>query len=317
MEFGYNGLNIVFYKGVRGVIESYATLNLPTEGGNIQVRTISIQKPKEFITMLVKKFMDDETTGLAAQLAYYFLLSLFPLLLFILTLLPYFNLPIHQVVEFIQVYAPGESGEIIANNIASLLSETRGGLLSIGIIGTLWTASRGINAFISATNRAYGVEETRPFLSVNLLSITLTFSMVFVVAITLFLPVFGQAIMNIIQSFIPIADQLEFLYQILRWIVAVGIMVFVLMTLYRAAPNASFKLRDVFWGAVTATVGWQLISVGFSFYVANFGNYEATYGAIGGIIVLMIWFYITGIILIVGGQINAVLYKWKNEGRGK
>ncbi|QDI93092.1 YihY/virulence factor BrkB family protein [Salicibibacter halophilus] len=267
--------------------------------------------------MLVKKFINDETTGLAAQLAYYFLLSLFPLLLFILTLLPYFSLPVYQVVELIQAYAPGESGDIIANNIASLLSETRGGLLSIGIIGTLWTASRGINAFIRATNRAYGVEETRPFLSVNLLSITLTFSMVFVVAITLFLPVFGQAIMNIIQSFIPIADQLEFLYQILRWVFAVGIMVFVLMMLYRAAPNASFKLREVFWGAVTATVGWQLISVGFSFYVTNFGNYEATYGAIGGIIVLMIWFYITGIILILGGQINAVLYKWTNEERGK
>ncbi|AXF57977.1 YihY/virulence factor BrkB family protein [Salicibibacter kimchii] len=263
--------------------------------------------------MFVKKFMEDETTGLAAQLAYYFLLSLFPLLLFILTLLPYFNLPVHQVVEVIRMYAPGDTGQIIADNITSLLSETRGGLLSIGIIGTLWTASRGVNAFIRATNRAYGVEEERSFLNVNLLSMVLTFSMVFVVALTLFLPVFGQAIMNVIQSFIPLPDQLEFLYQLLRWVVAVGIMVFVLMMLYRAAPNASFKMRDVFWGAVTATVGWQLISVGFSFYVTNFGDYEATYGAIGGIIVLMIWFYLTGIILIIGGQINAVLYNWKNE----
>ncbi|QQK81805.1 YihY/virulence factor BrkB family protein [Salicibibacter cibi] len=263
--------------------------------------------------MLVKKFMNDETTGLAAQLAYYFLLSLFPLLLFILTLLPYFSLPVSQVVDFIQTYAPGETGELIANNVSSLLSDTRGGLLSVGLIGTLWTASGGINAFIRATNRAYEVEETRSFLTVRLLSMTLTFSMVFVVAITLFLPVFGQAMMDFIQSFIPLADHMALLYQVLRWVVAIGIMVFVLMVLYLAAPNAAFKLREVFWGALFATVVWQLISVGFSYYVSNFGNYEATYGAIGGIIVLMIWFYLTGIILIVGGQLNAVLYKWKQS----
>ncbi|SDJ02511.1 YihY/virulence factor BrkB family protein [Natribacillus halophilus] len=277
----------------------------------MQIRTISIKNHKAFLKMLVQKFQYDETTGLAAQLAYYFLLSLFPLLLFVLTLLPYFNLPINQVMVWIQDFAPGETGEMIAGNVSSLLSETRGGLLSIGIIGTLWTASGGISAFIRATNRAYEVKETRPFLKVKLLSMTLTFSMVFVIAITLIFPVFGQAIMNAIQTWIPFSYNIESLFQVLRWVIAISIMIFVLMVLYYAAPNARFKMREVFWGAFFATIGWQITSIGFSFYVTNFGNYEATYGAIGGIIILMLWFYLTGIILIVGGQINALLYKWK------
>ncbi|MBB6450981.1 membrane protein [Geomicrobium halophilum] len=281
----------------------------------MQVRTFSIEKPKEFLKMLIQKFQSDETTGLAAQLAYYFLLSLFPLLLFVLTLLPYFSLPVNQVMEWIRAYAPGDTGQMIAGNVSSLLNETRGGLLSLGIIGTLWTASGGVSAFIRATNRAYEVEETRSFLKVKLLSMTLTFSMVFVIAITLVFPVFGQVIMESIQALLPISFNVEFLFQILRWVVAISIMVFVLMVLYYAAPNTNFKMREVFWGAVFATIGWQLISAGFSFYVTNFGNYEATYGAIGGIIVLMIWFYLTGILLIVGGQLNAILYKWKRTGR--
>ncbi|QQK81476.1 YihY/virulence factor BrkB family protein [Salicibibacter cibi] len=274
---------------------------------------ISIKNSKAFFKMLFQKFQNDETTGLAAQLAYYFLLSLFPLLLFILTLLPYFSLPINQVIEWIQDFAPGDTGQMIAGNVSSLLSETRGGLLSVGLIGTLWTASGGISAFIRATNRAYEVKETRPFLKVKLLSLTLTFSMVFVIAITLIIPVFGQAIINVIQTWIPFSYNMEFLFQVLRWVIAISIMIFVLMMLYYAAPNAHFKMREVFWGAFIATIGWQITSLGFSFYVSNFGNYEATYGAIGGIIILMLWFYLTGIILIVGGQINALLYKWKHS----
>jgi len=277
------------------------------------MKTISMIKPRKFFEKLFHKFSDDGTTDLAASLAYYFLLSLFPLLLFILTLLPYLQLDSYQVIAFVQNYAPGETGTMIADNIQFLLDQPKEGLLIISLLATLWTASGGIGALIRSLNRAYDATETRSFVKVKLLSIGLTVAMVIVIAITLILPVFGGLIVEAIASFIFIPFGYEILLQALRWIIGLSIMVFVLMMLYRLAPNTNFKLKEVFFGSVFATLTWQLISLGFSFYVTNFGNYEATYGAIGGIIILMTWFYITGIILIVGGQINATLYQLKRE----
>lgn len=245
-------------------------------------------------------------------MAYFFLLSIFPLLLFILTLLPYLSLEADQVVAFIQTQAPGDSGSIISENVQSLLSEPRGGLLSIGLLGTLWTASGGVGALIRSMNRAYEVKESRSFVKVKLLSVGLTIAMVFVIGITLILPVLGQVIFDGIKSAIFIPSGLAILFQALRWVIGAVIMVIVLMMLYRVAPNDTFKLKEVFWGSIFATIAWQLISFGFSFYVTNFGNYEATYGALGGIIILMVWFYLTGLILIIGGQINATLHQLKH-----
>lgn len=277
------------------------------------MQTISIIKPRSFFKKLVQKFLKDETTDLAAQLAYFFLLSVFPLLLFILTLLPYFSLQTDQVVAFIQNRAPGDAGSLIADNVRSILSEPRGGLLSIGLIATLWTASGGVGALIRSINRAYEVKETRSFVKVKLLSIALTIAMVFVISITLILPVFGEVIFGAIQSIVFIPSGFEILFQALRWVVGFGITVFVLMMLYRVAPNATLKLKEVLWGSVFATIGWLVISVGFSFYVTNFGNYDATYGTLGGIIILMVWFYLTGLILIVGGQVNATLHQLRKN----
>ncbi|PZX03072.1 membrane protein [Psychrobacillus insolitus] len=260
---------------------------------------------------LLEHIQRADITGLAAQLAYFFLLSLFPLLIFIVTLLPYLNLDEAQVFRFIENYAPAEVYILIEGTLSDILLNRNGGLLSIGIIGTIWSASNGMNAIVKSLNSSYEIEETRPFFIVRGLSVVFTLLMIVLFIIALILPVFGQQIGSILFSYFGFEESFIKLWNNLRWTITPLIMFVVLVALYWIVPNQKLFLKSVLPGAAFATIGWISVSLGFSYYVTNFGNYSSTYGSIGGIIVLMLWLYITGIILLVGGQINAVMQERK------
>ena len=260
-----------------------------------------------FIKELIKRFTEDEVGGLSAELGYFFLLSLFPFLIFLVTLIGY--LPISQVdvLNFIREYAPGETMDMIENNLNAILGTHNGKLLSFGIIATVWSASNGINAVVRAFNRAYDVKESRSFFVARGISILLTFAMVFVIIVALLLPVFGKQIGIFVFSSFGLSDAFLDIWNAARWIVSALILFIVFTFLYFIAPNKRLKIRGVISGAFFATFGWMFVSLAFSYYVSSFGNYTATYGSLGGIIVLMIWFYLSGMIIIVGGEINAIL----------
>ncbi|MDI2587110.1 YihY/virulence factor BrkB family protein [Psychrobacillus sp. NEAU-3TGS] len=266
---------------------------------------------KGYFKHLIVHIQKTDITGLAAQLAYFFLLSLFPLLIFIVTLLPYLNLDEAQVFRFLENYAPQDVYLLIEDTVSDILLTRNGGLLSIGIIGTIWSASNGMNAIVKSLNRSYNLDETRPFFIVRGLSVVFTLIMIVLFAVMLVLPVFGQQIGTILFSYFGFEDGFVKLWNSLRWAITPIIMLIVLTALYWIVPNQKLFLRSVFPGAIFATVGWIIVSLGFSYYVSNFGNYSSTYGSIGGIIVLMLWLYISGIMLLVGGQINAVTQERK------
>lgn len=263
-------------------------------------------------SQLKKRVMEDDLFGWAAQLAYFFLLSLFPLLLFLVSLLPYLPITQEDILAVIRDFAPKDSMRLIESNI-SALSKKNGGLLSFGIIATIWSASNGINAIVRAFNKAYDVKETRHFLVARGMAILFTFAMLFVFVIALLLPVFGKIIGVYLFAEFGLSDEFMTIWNTLRWLVSSIILFIVFTGLYWIAPNTKLKCITVIPGAIFATVGWELSSLAFSYYVSNFGNYSATYGSIGAIIVLMIWFYLTGIIIILGGEINAVYSKYKKE----
>lgn len=169
-----------------------------------------------------------------------------------------------------------------------------------------------MNAFMDATNQAYEVEETRSFIKKKALQLVLTLGIILALAVALVLPIFGGVIIDFINSYLSLPQQTEILFQILRWVISIIVMSLILAALYHFAPNKHFPFKEVIIGAVIATVLWQLVSLGFSFYVSNFGNYNATYGSLGGLIVLMLWFYLTGLILVLGAEINAINHKKKN-----
>ncbi|HEX7065099.1 MAG TPA: YihY/virulence factor BrkB family protein [Bacillales bacterium] len=270
---------------------------------------------KRYIKEFYRRVMDDGVFDLSAQLAYYFLLSLFPLLIFAFALMSYIDLSVDQVLDMIRRYAPPEAFDVLKETLKSVAGKQHGGLLSVGVLATVWTASNAINAMIRALNRAYNVEESRPFYISRGLSILLTLAMIVVIIIALILPVFGELIGDFIFSRLGIDSDLRVAFVVLRWLFSFVVIVAVISGLYYFAPNKKLRFKDVVTGAVTAAVGWQVISLGFSYYVSSFGHYEVTYGGIGGIIILMIWFYLTGAILIIGGEINAVNWYFENKRR--
>ncbi|SNT04969.1 membrane protein [Bacillus sp. OK838] len=268
-----------------------------------------MNKSIKFSKELIKEIKEDRVTGLAAEQAYYYLLALFPLLILLLSILPYLNIDIQTALDTIKTFMPTETMEVIEKNIINILSERNGGLLTFGFLGTIWSASNGMNAFIHSMNIAYDVEETRNFLKARFISIMLTLGLVVAFIVMLGLPVFGKVIIDILQQVIPIPEEMQILFSLLRWIIAVAVISLVLTFLYRFAPNKSFPIRHVIPGAVTATVLWLGISLGFSFYVSNFANYSSTYGSLGGVIILMLWLYLSGLIFVIGGEINAILHR--------
>lgn len=267
----------------------------------------------QFIKRLIKRLLDDDVFGLSAQLAYFFLLSLFPFMIFLVTLIGYLPFEEIDVLNFISTYAPADTVGMINDNITRISNERNGGLLSIGIIGTLWSASNGINAIMRAFNAAYNVDEDRSFIASRFIAIFLTVGMLFVIIIAFLLPIFGKMIGVYLFSFFGLSESFLQIWGMLRWVISSVVFFIVLLALYIMAPNKKVHLKDVTVGAAFATIGWQLVSLAFSYYVNNIGNYSATYGSLGGVIILMIWFFISGIIIITGGEINALLKQQRIE----
>lgn len=266
-----------------------------------------------FIKELLTRIKKVDVTGLAAQLAFFFLLSLFPLLIFIITLLPYLNLDQSEIFLFINDYAPESVAVLLEDTLGDVLSKRNSGLLSFGLVATVWSASKGMNALTRALNRSYFQYETRSFIVARGMSVFFTVMLIAVLIVALVLPVFGQQIGIFAFSYLGLEENFLKLWESLRLLVPPIIIYCVFSLIYWLVPNLKLQYRSVVLGSVIATVGWIVTSLGFSFYVGNYGSYSSTYGSIGAIIVLMMWLYLSGIILMIGGQINAVMSERKRE----
>lgn len=260
-----------------------------------------------FLKELVIHYIADDVAGLSAQLAYYFLLSIFPFFIFAFTLLGYLPISTNGVLQVIEQFTPGKVTEALENTLGQFLNTKRGGLLFISFIGTIWTASSGINALIWALNKAYDAPQERAWWLTRIMSILFTFGMVVAILITLLLPVFGKLIEVYIIQALNLDEPAFFIWSIIRWVVSLVFLVLLFSLVYYFAPNRKVPWRQVLYGAGFAAIGWIIVSLGFSFYVNNFANYSLMYGSLGGIIVLMTWFYLSAMIIIIGGQINAAL----------
>ncbi|WP_040984616.1 YihY/virulence factor BrkB family protein [Oceanobacillus jeddahense] len=260
------------------------------------------------------RYKEVEVFGLAAQLAYFFILSLFPFLIFLLNLIPYLPIDMDLILETIGDFAPEQVMGLITTNLESLTVQNSG-LLSISIIGTLWAASNGVNAITRAFNHAYGIKTDRSFIVARLVAMVLTIGMILIIILALLLPVFGRMIGVYLFSWIGFTSSFLAVWGTLRWVASSFIFFIVLLFLYKLAPNGRLRFSQVVWGTAFATLAWQLVSWGFSFYVNNLGNFSATYGSLGTIIVLLIWFYLFGIIIITGGILNATMLEQKKMKR--
>ena len=305
----------------RGSQKSSSSLNILSKLKMMQFKKkktdpdypFDVTSSKGFFKELLARIQHVDVTALGAQLAFFFLLSLFPLLIFMVTLLPYLNLQEDQLFNILRTYAPGEVYTLIDGTLDEVLSDRNGGLLSVGIIATIWSASNGMNALIKSLNRSYDLDETRPFFIARGISVIFTLLLIVLFVVALALPIFGEQIGTFLFSYLGYEQGFLGVWNQVRWTIPPVMIFIVFMLLYWIAPNKKLYLKSVIPGAIFATVGWIVVSLGFSLYVSSFANYSATYGSIGGIIVLMMWLYFSGTILMVGGQINAVMQERKEK----
>jgi membrane protein len=256
--------------------------------------------------------MEDNGLGLAAQLAFYFFLALFPALLFLVALVSY--MPIRGVMDELlmtmEQFTPPEVLTIIRDQLQAIAEGQHGGLLTIGILGTLWSSSLALNGIIDAINRAYGIRDTRSFLRIRFMAIFLTIALSVFIIVSFALVVTGPQIAEQLAAHFGLSRAVELTWKILQWPVVFALVVTAIGIVYYFAPDAE---QDWVWitpGAVLATLLWLITSLGFRLYVVELGpmlgsDYAETYGTIGGMIVLMLWFYLTGLALIVGAELNS------------
>lgn len=256
----------------------------------------------------VVEFVDDEMTTYAAALAYRLIFSLFPFLLFLIALLGVLHVP--QLFEWLReqlaLLVPGQAMDQI-NSVIDELQTPRGGLLSLGIALAIWSAAAGVLALIDALNVAYDVEERRATWKRYVLAIGFTVAMAFVLAAAAALMVLGPQAAGWVAQRLGVEQVFVMVWSVARWPVVLALLMLALAVIYWALPNVKRRFRVITPGAVLSVVIWILASVGFGFYVQNFGNYDATYGSIGAVIVLMFYFFLSSAVLLFGAEINAVV----------
>jgi membrane protein len=279
-------------------------------------RTSKHNKPrlgfKAFAENLYCRFEDDEVPAMGAQLTYYLILSFFPFLIFVIAILSFTSFTAEDAINSLTQVMPELSIKAIADAFTEIQKSRSGSLLSIGLVAAVWSASNGINAVMRSLNKAYDVEEKRPFWQARGLSIIATLVMAIVILSSFIMLVFGKIIGNAAYSLFHLPGKFETVWTIAQYIIPLIVITAVFTLLYRYLPNLRLKFKEVLPGAVFATLGWIVTSLLFSFYVNNFGNYTKTYGSIGGIIVLLTWLYLSSIILLLGGEINATLHFDRN-----
>lgn len=266
-----------------------------------------VSKILPFSKNLYTRFRDDDVPALGAQLTYYFILSFFPFLIFVVSLMSFVRLSGDSVVAELIRLLPEETGEAIQRILLEVTNNSRGTLLSIGMIATLWSASNGVNAVIKGVNKAYDVEENRPFWKVRAISLGATVVLALAILLAIVLLIFGEVIGEFLFNWLDSPVGFGLIWGTLKYVFPIAFMIVVFSLLYWIVPNRKIRFKAAVPGALFATFGWIASSLLFQFYINNFGNYSKTYGSIGGIIILLIWLYISSNIIILGGELNATL----------
>jgi membrane protein len=262
---------------------------------------------------LGRQVLDDDVMGLAAELAYRFFLALFPFAIFVAGVGAFIarqmdvQNPATAITEQLAGTLPGEAAGLIEQELRRVIEQQNAGLISFGVLAAVFFATGGTNALIKALNRAFDVDETRPFLRKYLLALGMTVLAGASLILAFVLIVLGQVLAGDVASRFGLGGEMWDLLTALRWPVVVLLLVVAVTVLYRLGPNMQMPLRWVVPGAAVFTVGWLSATWAFGFYVSNFASYGATYGALAGVAILLIWFYLTSFLLLVGAEINDVI----------
>ena len=259
----------------------------------------------------VREFRDDNLTDWAAALTYYAVLSMFPALIVLVSVLGLLGDSATQpLLDNIATAAPGPAQEIFTSAVEDINASqgAAGALFAVGLAGALWSASGYIGAFIRASNAIYEVEEGRPFWRLRPLQIAVTVVMMLLLVVSASAVVLTGGLAEEVGGLIGLGDTAVAVWDVAKWPVLVLVVALMFALLYWAAPNVRHPgFRWITPGGITAVVLWLLASAVFAFYVANFGSYNKTYGSLGGVVVFLVWLWISNIAVLLGAELDAEL----------
>ncbi|HEU4684931.1 MAG TPA: YihY/virulence factor BrkB family protein [Nitrospira sp.] len=269
---------------------------------------------------LWRESREDELLGRAAQLSYYILLALFPALIVLTAAMGLFSVQNYmpELMGYLRNVLPGDALSMVERFLNQVAEGSGANVLSLGGLGALWASSSGITAIMEALNVVYDVnEDSRPFWRVRLTAMLLTIGLATFVILSMTLVLYGGPLGEWIAGFVGLGQAFTWTWKILQWPLVVALMLVAVAAVYYVCPDIEQNWRWVSPGSVFAVSMWLLVSLGFKFYVDNFGDYNKVYGSIAGVIVLMLWLYWSGMTLLLGGEINAEIEHAAAERQGQ
>lgn len=285
---------------------------------NSFIKRLTTIKPIIFIDQILYRIKINYVFAAGTQLTYFLILSIFPFIIVFLNILSYTSLVQEEVLLNLITYMPYETQKIIYGFVNEIVLTSSQELLSIAAFLGIWTASSGIKPVIKAINRAYGYEENRSYFHIKFLSIIFTIALLVLLTLVFLSLVFGELLGNRLFGFFGRPDIFLAIWDKVRIIIPLVYMILIFTLLYKFSPcvekRKQISLRSTLPGAIFTTLGWMITSIAFSYYVNNFGKYTVTYGSLGGIIILLVWFYISSIIIVLGGEINGTINYFKVHG---
>lgn len=267
----------------------------------------------KYIEQLIFKYKHDDLPAMSAQITYYLILGFFPFLLFLINLLSFTSLSSELLIANFNAILPNDTGILIKNILVQTVQAKSKTLLLLGMIGSLWAASRGTSAIIRGLNKAYDVEEKRNFFKLSFTALIATIGVTFMIIFEFILIVFGKIIGSYTFGLIGAKTLFNIIWPFLRYGIPLTLMLITFFLIYKYVPNKRLKFSNIIVGTIFTTVGWVTASLLFSFYVNSFANYEKVYGSLGGVFALIIWLYISALIILLGGELNALSSYFANK----
>lgn len=265
----------------------------------------------DFIKGFLEKINNDDSIAYAYQLTYGLLLSIFPFLIFLMTLIAYLGLDTSYILNFMRTSFPEDIFELMSGPVVDLVKNQRGGLLSASVLAALYTSSGGFRAFMKGMNKSMGFKDHRNIVYKYLISILWVVQLATTILIALIGIVFGKQILSLISSYFPHFPA-EGVIDILRILLPVSLLFGILSLAYMFIPVKNIKFKHAFPGAISSTLLWITVTFVFQFYINNYANYSRFYGTLGALVGLMLWLLFTSIIMILGSSLNSYLIQVKN-----
>jgi len=262
-----------------------------------------------------KGLVEGAITTRASSLAFNFFLAFFPSIIVLFTLIPYIPIDGFQeiLMDILMNILPPSTNQITLETLDDIINNQRGGLLSLGFVLAIYFSTNGINSLIEAFNASYHISKTESILKQRFLSLIITFTLTIMLIITIALIIFGQFIINYLTEYQFISSHEKILFNMAKWLILISMLFLGISTIFNLGPSLKNKWKTFSPGAIFSTVFIIVTSLGFTYYIDNFCQYNKIYGSIGTLIIILLWIYFNAIILLTGFEINASIINAKKK----